>query len=620
MHVLTACFSVVAFALIVANAAIISTVPVTVSGRHDATHYFQNLTYAPTGEMTGLDKVVFALTMEPLSYNQVDQTTSVRTTIDAEIAISDSYPAHLRVSITRGYCRYTQPRLTLVDVPIVTPGNTSITETSTDNLLCNQIYYATVALVKNATTSVSLTEVLNILHVSEENIPCVPFQLRCPTFADYIYPPDAIPAELNVTRQSFLDPTPPLSLPYTNFASVGTWAEDILEGNIITFAERKITQEIVNKTLLSRGITLKWTIAPVPPSTPTTVVGTTSYNACYRGTESLIPLSIAQGGLGTAIVDGENTCDQEVYLDFRFFNGTFISQSRQNSLIVVENFGQLHQTIAGFDGQVCVRFQLDCTPFTPTNAISVIQNHEVLVGDISFTATNLYWSERAFAGRTPLYNSAANPSRFFNPFENNNLMQYNISTSIKRVPIANQTLGSGAAFAINVGFDYNTTQPFSPANASVVVRAFRNFCGVDESSPSFIGTFESGLLARGVAYSNEEIEGVFEMDETMCGQNMHLQIRIEPRGTVPDDWLIALTYGKYTVHGNKVDRSLCIQYYVDCDSPIVQPGVAPVAPGYTGYTYMNVIGIAIIGWSSLLILIIIIDIFYGIVFGPFGSD
>jgi len=619
MQLLFICVIVFAFASVVANAAIISTVPVTVTGRHDAMHYFQNLTHGPTGQLTGLTKAVFAFTMEPLSYNQIAQTASVRSTVDAEIAISDNYPVRFRVSISRGYCRYTQPDLMLADAPVATPANAMITETTTDNLLCNQIYYATVALIKNDTTSVALTEVLNILHVSEENIPCVPFQLRCPTFADYIYPPDAIPAELNVTRRSFLDPVPPLSLPYTNFASVGTWTQDTLEGNIITFAERKIEQTIVNKTILSRGITLKWTIAPIPPVVPTTVVGTTSYNACYRGTERLIPLNIVQGGLGTAILDGENTCDQEVYLDFRFFNGTFISQSRQNALIVVENFGQLHQTISGFDGQVCIRFQLDCTPFTPTNAVSNIQNHEVLVGDISFVATNVYWSARADAGLTPLHNSATNPSRFFNPYENNNLVRYNISTSIRRVPIANQTLDSGAAYAIEVGFDYNTTQSFSPSNVVIAVRAFRNFCGVDESSPSFIGAFESDLLARGVGYEDEKIEGLFEMNKTMCGQNMHLQIRLEARGTISDDWLIALTYGRYTVHGNKVDRSLCIQYYVDCSAPIILPGVAPVAPGYTGYTYMNIIGIAIIGWSILLILTIIIDVFYGIVFGPFGS-
>lgn len=620
MHVLYLCFLSLLLVGARVQAAIISSVPVTASGRHDATNYFQNLTYAPTGEMPGLERLVFSFTMEPLSYDQMSQTTSVRTTLDAEIVISDSYPARLRASISQGYCRYAGPEVLLTDVPVVTPANLVTTETSTDDLLCNQIYYATVALVKDDTTSVALTEVLNILHVSEENIPCIPFQLRCPNFSDYIYPPDAIPAELNVTRRSYLDPQPPVFTPYTNFATLGTWVEDVLEGNSFVSVQRQLTQSIFNKTILSSTLNFQYTVAPIPPPGSIGRYFSSSYNGCYPDNVENAIITSVQGGNGLGTYDLKSTCDQELYTDFRFYNGTFVSQSRQNALIMTENFGQLYQTISGFDGQVCVRSQLDCTSFTPKNAISNVQNHEVLVGDISFLATNSYGPSLVDPDLAQTYNSAFNPAPFFNPFKNQALVAYNISASIRRVAVTNETLTNGVAYAIEVGFDYNTTEPESPDNAVVAVRAFRNFCGVDETSPSFIGEFESGLLARGVGYKDQMIDGVFESDAGLCGQNLHLQIRLEARGTVNDIWLIALTYGKYTVHGNKNDRSLCIQYYVDCNAPIIPPGEIPVAPGYTGYSYTTIIWIAAIGWGSLLVLAVIIDLSVGLVFGPLGGE
>lgn len=592
------------------------------TGRHDASNYFQNLTYGPGGELAGLDKVVFAFTMEPLGYNQTTQTQSVRSTLDAEVTITGAYAGpglRLRASVSRGYCRYKEPEVLLADVPIVIPAAVVTTETSTNDLLCNQLYFATVAVIEDGTTAVALTEVLNVLHVSEESIACVPFQLRCPNFSDYIYPPDAIPSELNVTRQSFLDPQPPVNAPYTNFAKLGTWSEDVLEGNIFTFAERKIEQRAVNKTILSGALNTRWTIAPIPAVGDTSRATSFSYNGCYPDFVTMGQITFTQGGSGIGVFDLKSTCDQEMYMDFRFFNGTFMSQSRQNAVIMTENFGQLYQTISGFDGQVCVRFQLDCTPFTPANAIANIQNHEVLVGDISFLATNSAGKSLVDPDRTQTYNSAQNPAAFFNPFKNQELVAYNISTSIRRVPVSNETLVNGVAYAIELEVDYNTTQAESPDNATVVVRAFRNFCGVNETSPSFVGKFESGLLARDVGYKGEPVSGIFEMDNTMCGQNLHLQVRIESRGTMTDDWLISVTYGKYTVHGNKDDRSLCIQYYVDCEQPIVPPGEIPSSPGYTGLTYMNLIGIAVIYWSILLVVAIFVEVFVGILCGPVGG-
>jgi hypothetical protein len=318
------------------------------------------------------------------------------------------------------------------------------------------------------------------------------------------------------------------------------------------------------------------------------------------------------GGVDTLYSEHANTCDQEFYLDLRLFNGTVFAQSRLNALAMVENFGELYQTITGFDNAICVRYQLDCTPFAPAYAINNVDNHQVLSGDLTFLSSN-------YPNITvpKIFNSAVNPELYLNPYPNSFFINYNVSTSITRVYPQNNSLAE-TAYQIDLVYDFNATQATSPPNTTLSVNVFRNFCGLSEDSPLFIGRFTSDPLSRDIHYKDQSMRALVELDQSVCGQNIHFQIVFQVGDAIDDLWLTAITYNHFTSHGDKVSRALCIQYYVDCTIPVMDHTI-PVAPGYEGLGYETLLIIAGIGYGVLLLLAIIIDGTVGCLFGPYGK-